>query len=393
MSGHRGLAKDTIRSVLDTYSHDTARYYAALRALSGRRQLFWDDDLQAWVITSHSLCQKLLVSPALSKSRLRLDTLSVPQHLGDLARHTQSVIDQQMAFDESPAAIRSHQAWARLLKVNGRPELVHRLEREAEAAWASFETSKSDFYREVLRPYVSRAVAAKLLLREEERSALYRLIYGYADFLDGKSETGSVMGAIVSVSLLSDYVSKHFDRLRQCSAEPIDDQDRWIADYVLTLVAGHESTAFALAVSLLAAWKQDKIARSPIAIRRHMLEALRYDSPIQMIGRVALTTLDLGIGATIRAGERIFLHVGVANRDPEQFDDPDRFCPHRPSRGLLSFGLGASRCVGMNLSLTQAQLFLSAGWRVLGDRRPSIAAATFAHGLAGRSFERLSLAD
>ena len=393
MSAHQGSTSGTIRQVLDAYSDDVGRYYAALRELGGCRGLFWDDDLQAWVVTSHALCRTLLVSPTMSKSRLRLDAPTMPPHIRDVASRARRVIDRQMSFDESPAAARSHQAWSRLLKVDRRSDFARHLARDAEAAWERFDQSKSDFYREVLRPYVSRAVATKLSLEEQERSALSRLIYGYADFLDGKEKTGSAMGAIVSVALLADYVAKNFGRLRQCSSEPIDDRDRWIADYVLTLVAGHESTAFALAVSLLAASEQKNVARSPIAIRRHLLEAIRYDSPIQMIGRVARATVDPGGGLAIRAGERVFLHVGAGNRDPEQFEEPDQFRPRRSAGGLLSFGVGASRCVGMNLSLTQAQLFLSAAWRFLGTRQLGVEAVSCGHGLAGRSFERLSLTN
>lgn len=387
----QGPAQGSVREVLEAHGDDATGYYQALRALGGERRLFFDPDMQAWVVTGHALCSRLLASPALSKSRLRLDTPAVRERLGDLALGAQGIVERQMSFDESEAAVRSHHRWQRILMVDGRSAFRRALADMAAATFATFDASAPDFYRMALRPYVSRAVAARLALREAERAALYPLIYGYADFLDGKAATGSAAGAAASLALLGDYVDAHFDRLRSCDDQPIDDRPRWIADYALTLVAGHESTAFALGTALQRL--EDPAARPgrPSDLRAHLLEALRFDSPIQLIGRVARDDVYLGDGGRIRAGQRVFLHVGAANRDPDRFAAPDRFDPRRRGGGLLAFGLGASRCVGMNLALVEAEVFLATALRFLGDRRLCVHASGFEHGLAGRSFGRLVL--
>ncbi|PPJ46162.1 cytochrome P450 [Rhizobium sp. KAs_5_22] len=386
-----GPTQGSVREVLEAHGDDASGYYQALRALGGERRLFFDPDMQAWVVTGHALCARLLASSALSKSRLRLDTPAVRERLGDLALSAQEIVGRQMSFDESESAGRSHHRWQRILTIDGRSAFRRALADMAAATFATFDAAAPDFYRMALRPYVSRAVAARLSLREAERAALYPLIYGYADFLDGKATTGSAAGAAASLALLGDYVGAHFDRLRGCDGQPIDDRERWIADYALTLVAGHESTAFALGTAL--GMLGDPAMRPGRAsdLRAHLLEALRFDSPIQLIGRVARDDLDLGAGGRIRAGERVFLHVGAANRDPDRFATPDRFDPRRRGGGLLAFGLGASRCVGMNLALVEAEVFLAAALRFLGERRLCVHASSFEHGLAGRSFGGLAL--
>lgn len=386
-----GPAQGSVNDVLEAHGDDVNAYYQALRRLGGEQGLFYDPDMQAWVVTGHALCSRLLASPALSKSRLRLDTPAVRERLGDLALSAQEIVGRQMSFDESEAAVRSHDRWQRILTIDGRSAYRRALAEMAAATFSTFDVSAPDFYRLALRPYVSRAVAARLALGEAERAALYPLIYGYADFLDGKAATGSAAGAAASLALLGGYVSAHFDRLRGCDDQPIDDRERWIADYALTLVAGHESTAFALGTALQ--MLEDPVARPGKAseLRAHLLEALRYDSPIQLIGRVARDELDLGAVGRIRAGERVFLHVGAANRDPDRFAAPDRFDPRRRGGGLLSFGLGASRCVGMNLALVEAEIFLGTALRFFGDRRLFVHASGFEHGLAGRSFGGLAL--
>lgn len=387
----QGPTQGSVREVLEAHGDDATGYYKALLALGGERGLFFDPDMQAWVATGHALCSRLLASPALSKSRLRLDTPAVRARLGDLALSAQKIVERQMSFDESEAAVRSHDRWQRILTIDGRSAYRRALADMAAATFATFDASAPDFYRMALRPYVSRAVASRLSLREGERAALYPLIYGYADFLDGKAATGSAAGAAASLALLGDYVSAHLDRLSGCDGQPIDDRERWIADYALTLVAGHESTAFALGTALQ--MLEDPAARPGRAsdLRAHLLEALRFDSPIQLIGRVARDDVDLGSVGRIRAGERVFLHVGAANRDPARFAVPDRFDPRRRSGGLLAFGLGASRCVGMNLALVEAEVFLAAALRFLGDRPLCVHASGFEHGLAGRSFGGLAL--
>lgn len=386
-----GMSDKTLRGALAAYADDSAGYYAALRRLGGRHGVFWDDDLRAWVVTGNARCRALLTSPLLSKSRLRLDGQGLSPHLQAVAQRAQSVIDRQMTFDESPSAVRSHRDWTQLLHTGRTDRLAHDLAHQADTIWHAFAEHGPDFYRTALRPYVSRAVAAKLRLDEPARAALYPAIYGYADFLDGKSASGSVAGAAVSVVLLSDFVAARFDDLARCAVNPIGDVGRWIADYVLTLVAGHESTAYALAVALLAACERSDALRSPLAIRQHLLEALRFDSPIQLVGRIARAAIDLEDGKAIRAGERVFLHIGAAHRDPARFEAPDQFCLGRAGGDLLAFGLGASRCVGMNLSLLQAQIFLGAAGRFMATRHLAAEAVTCAHGLAGRSFDRLSL--
>ncbi len=392
MSTDNAANESSLRGVLAVHAEDRAGYYAALCRLGGRHGVFWDDDLQAWVVTSYAWCRKLLTSSVLSKSRLQLAAHDLHPPLQDVARRAQAVIDLQMTFDESPAAARWHRQWARLLSAGRTGGLARELARNADAVWDSFAQVRGDFYRAALRPYVSRAVAAPLGLAEDARSALFPLVYGYADFLDGKADSGSEMGAAVSVALLADFVAAHVGELRRCAREPIEDENRWMADYILTLVAGHESTAYALAVCLIEACERPDALGSPAAIRKHLREALRFDSPIQMIGRVARAEFAFRDGPTVRSGERVFLHVGAANRDPEHFKQADRFCPERQERDMLSFGCGASRCVGMQLSLLQAQIFLAAAARFIASRRLVVESSSCAHGLAGRSFERLRLA-
>jgi cytochrome P450 len=67
---------------------------------------------------------------------------------------------------------------------------------------------------------------------------------------------------------------------------------------------------------------------------------LRYDSPVQLTSRTATEDVEVG-GSVIGSGRSVIVFIGGANRDPEVFEQPDRFRIDRPDpHRHLSFSLG-----------------------------------------------------
>src|SRR5262249_40602205 len=76
----------------------------------------------------------------------------------------------------------------------------------------------------------------------------------------------------------------------------------------------------------------DQLARlrsDPGLLGNAVEELLRWDSPVQLTSRTAKEDLELG-GKRIRKGDEVDVILGAANRDPEQFPDPDRLDVARP---------------------------------------------------------------
>jgi hypothetical protein len=136
-----------------------------------------------------------------------------------------------------------------------------------------------------------------------------------------------------------------------------------ISTLTFTFVAGEE-TATALigntALALMRNPDQRKLMVGDMNLVAHAVEeTLRYDSPFQMTSRTALEDVEIE-GRQIRKGEQIYLFMASANRDPEQFPDPDRFDLGRERSHHIAFSDGAHFCVGALLARIEVQESIAA---------------------------------
>jgi cytochrome P450 len=99
-------------------------------------------------------------------------------------------------------------------------------------------------------------------------------------------------------------------------------------------------------------------------------ELLRYDAPVQRAWRVVAEDVVLG-DHWLRAGELVFAMLGAANRDPEQFFDPDRLDVSRAASRHLGLGYGIHYCLGGALARLEATTALQA----LRERWPGLTLA------------------
>jgi cytochrome P450 len=165
------------------------------------------------------------------------------------------------------------------------------------------------------------------------------------------------------------------DMIRARDADAQLDEEELIANTVLLLFAGHETTTHLIANGMLALLRHpDQLARlrrEPELIESAVEELLRYDGPVQALTRIAREAVVIG-GQSIRAGERLVLVLNAANRDPEQFAEPDRLLLDREPNRHVAFGYGIHFCLGAPLARLEAKLALP---RLIA-RLPELAVAT-----------------
>ena len=97
------------------------------------------------------------------------------------------------------------------------------------------------------------------------------------------------------------------------------------------------------------------LRKNPLLINRAIQEFLRFESPSQIDWRTALEDVVIG-GKHINKGAVLMLVIGAANRDPEEFSEPDKLDIKREKLNHVSFGRGIHSCIGAHLALLQAQV-------------------------------------
>ncbi|MEP6839434.1 MAG: cytochrome P450, partial [Bradyrhizobium sp.] len=146
------------------------------------------------------------------------------------------------------------------------------------------------------------------------------------------------------------------------------------ANIILLFGAGHETTVNLIGNGLLALHRNpDQLAllkARPELITNAIEEFLRYDSSVQLTGRVALEDIeDLG-GKRIPKGESVLCLLGSANHDPAVYPDrPEQLDITRPNVRPLSFGGGIHFCLGAQLARIEAEVAISTLLRRLPDLR------------------------
>jgi cytochrome P450 len=146
------------------------------------------------------------------------------------------------------------------------------------------------------------------------------------------------------------------------------------ANIILLFGAGHETTVNLIGNGLLALYRNpDQLAllkANPALITNAIEEFLRYDSSVQLTGRVTLEDIDDLGGKKIPKGESVLCLLGSANRDPAVYPDrPDRLDITRPNVRPLSFGGGIHFCLGAQLARIEAEVAIATLLRRLPDLR------------------------
>jgi cytochrome P450 len=141
---------------------------------------------------------------------------------------------------------------------------------------------------------------------------------------------------------------------------------------MLILGAGHETTTNLLGNAVLALLRHPdqrrRLQADPSLIRSAVEEFLRFDSPVQLTDRVAKEDVEIE-GHRIRKGDLVGLILGAANRDPEQFADPDRLDVGRANNDHIAFGHGIHFCLGAQLARVEAQVAIESLMSIFPDLR------------------------
>ena len=140
--------------------------------------------------------------------------------------------------------------------------------------------------------------------------------------------------------------------------------DQELLSTVVTLfVAGHETTTHLLGNGILALLLRQHVLnearKDETKIPLIVEEMARFDGSVPRSWRLAKSDLELS-GVQIKKGDLVLPILAAANRDPEVFEDPDKFDLHRENKRHLAYGKGVHVCLGAPLARLEAQELLKA---------------------------------
>jgi cytochrome P450 len=131
---------------------------------------------------------------------------------------------------------------------------------------------------------------------------------------------------------------------------------------IFLLNAGHETTTNLIGNGLVALsahpTEKKRLIENPGLIKTAVEEILRFESSNQLGNRMTTAPVELS-GVTMPAGTSVTLGIGAANRDPQQFNDPETLDVGRTPNRHLAFATGAHQCAGMALARLEGAIAIS----------------------------------
>jgi cytochrome P450 len=379
--------------------------YPTYRKLREQHPVHWDSDLDAFVVTSYAEANAVLRGPGWSSDPNRNPALAARIERGEFGTQT---LPQSLLSMDPPDHTRLRRLLAPAFTARAIDALRPRIAAVVEAALAGFATAKEvDVIAEIGYP-IPLAVMCELLDVDIEGAQLLRTetpkLVGILAF---DPDADAVLAAEEATASLALYLLPILGDRRNRPGQDLASQllclgengdalglDEVLATCILLLIAGHVTTANLIGNGVLLLMEHPDqlqlLQRDPALINPAIEEMLRFESPGKIVGRTSLIDRQLG-GCTIRAGQRVIVLLGAANRDPGQFPDPERFDITRTPAAHLAFGGGPHFCLGAALSRAEAQetlrqlLPLLTGWRLAPEAPAWRVSDTF------RALEKLHL--
>jgi cytochrome P450 len=131
--------------------------------------------------------------------------------------------------------------------------------------------------------------------------------------------------------------------------------------WLLLIVAGNETTRNAVSGAVVALHEHGLwgwLAGHPEHLDTAVDELLRYVSPVQHFRRTATRDTVLG-DQPVRAGDKVVIWFGAANRDPAVFDRPDVLDLSRAENPHIAFGTGPHGCLGQHIARIEIDAMLA----------------------------------
>ena len=370
-----------------------ANPYPLFAQMRAEDPVHWSPRLKSWVLTRYDDIKRVCLEPErMSSDRLRPFFASIPSNeakkIGDIMRF----LSLWMVFKDAPEHTRLRRLTSKVF--HNKSMQAMRPQVDTITAWLLDEIgdkSEFDFVADFAGPLPCLVIMAMLGVPKADLARLKRMSDEMALFI-GSSRTSSEKydTAEAATHEMAEYFRHHIAQRR---AHPGDDllselvhiednrdrlsEDELIATFILLLFAGHETTTNHLANGLLSLTQfpaeAAMLRANPAMAAAAVEELLRFEGPSGAQVRVVNQAHELR-GKQLNEGDRVFVMLNAANRDPLAFSEPDRLDLGRDGVPHLAFGFGMHICLGFPLARLEGQVAFPAllqHFRAIETRGPA----------------------
>ncbi|MBV9851074.1 MAG: cytochrome P450 [Armatimonadetes bacterium] len=351
-------------------------FYARLR----RDPFYWDELINQWVVTGYEDVVAVLAESRFSHRQFTLSSWGMeelPPLVGREFRRLNGSLGRQMLFLDAPEQTRQRALVAKQFT----PRVIARMRDQIQAVTdelldAVAPTGRMDVIADLAFPLPATVIARMLGVRMDEAAQFKKWSDDFIAYIGGETSLAQDLAAYHSLHDLAGYFRALIPLRRR---DPQDDlltlliqaeeggdrltDDEVIANCLLLLAAGHETTTQLIGNGLLALLRHPDQVRllrdDPDCIGPAVEELLRYDSPVQWTSRVVREPFEWK-GRRFEGGQQVSIGLAAANRDPAQFPDPDRLDITRAGNRHVAFGYGPHFCLGAALARLEGQMALGA---------------------------------
>jgi cytochrome P450 len=365
--------------------------YAAYELLRRERPVCFDERLGYWLVSRYADVFALLRDHRLSSDELGALMGRLTPADQQAAAPLREILTGRMLLTDNP----DHRRIRMLMQLAFTPRQVERMRPDIQATIDELlargqAAGRMDLVADFGDPLPAHVIAAMLGLPPEDRHRFKTWTDDIYSFMGVSAEplADRARRAAASATELRAYLADLFAKIRR---NPQDDllsamlaaeaegtklsETELFSNVVGMINAAHETTTNLICNTVLALLQNpdqwQRVAANPELTERAVEEGLRYDSPIQILGRHTLEDVELH-GVTIPAGQRVALMLGAADRDGDQFPDPNRFDIDRPEIKHVAFGGGHHFCLGAALGRLEGQMAVA----TLSRRFPNLKLAT-----------------
>jgi cytochrome P450 len=227
---------------------------------------------------------------------------------------------------------------------------------------------KLDLIRDLALPLPVAVIAHLLELPEGDLTPLARWTRDITRFFDPGATLEAFETGHAATRAFNAYLKDVLDhpgstpRVIDRLAADLSTEDV-LATCVFLFIAGHETTVNLIGNGTLSLLQNpgelDALVKTPELLPKAIEEILRYEPPVQVLYRMALEDVEMG-GVRVEKGQQVMVHLGAANRDPDEFDEPDRLTISRHPNRHLAFSHGRHFCLGATLARLEGEIALGA---------------------------------